>query len=370
MPAASLTDDRSPGSGTEIAPSVPANRRPVADVHTHVFCWGENPADGYLSPKTRQSWLTRLLLRLTRLTHERGETISEKMRNRLLRHVLSSRLDYAVVLSQDAVYRPDGSRDEGATHVYVSNDYVLQLARDCPRIIPGCSVNPLRRDAIAELERCRSAGARLVKIHTAIQGVDPARPEFEPFYRRAREIGIVLMFHTGYEHSCAVVSQEFTDPRRLARPLDQGVPVIAAHCGTCAFWDRENYYPHFVEMMHRHENLYGDTSVMASLIRWNSLKRLSVESPDLRSRILHGSDYPFPPSRLPFLARIGAFPPERHNPLDLDLRIKRSFDFGPQYDCGLLSLLGLTGAGPALASADVQASAETGIPLEFDAGGR
>ncbi|MSR56397.1 MAG: hypothetical protein EXS05_01830 [Planctomycetaceae bacterium] len=342
MPAALPTFAISPASESELSPWVPANRPPVADVHTHIFCWGENPAEGYLSHKTRRAWLTRLVMWLTRLPHERGETISEKMRNRLLRHVVSSQLDYAVVLAQDAVYRSDGSRDDGGTHFYVSNDYVLQLARDCPRILPGCSINPWRRDAIAELERCRSAGARLVKIHTAIQGVDPALPAFEPFYRRARELGVVLMFHTGYEHSCTVVSQQFTDPRRLARPLDQGVPVIAAHCGTCAFWDPDNYYPHFVEMMHRYDNLYGDTSVMASLIRWHSLRRLSGETPALRSRILHGSDYPFPPARLPYLARIGAFPPERHNPLDLDLRIKRSFEFGPQYDCGLLSLLGLS----------------------------
>jgi len=33
------------------------------------------------------------------------------------------------------------------------------------------------------------------------------------------------MFHTGYEHSCTVVSQTFTDPRKLARPLDHGGPV-------------------------------------------------------------------------------------------------------------------------------------------------
>ena len=73
----------------------------------------------------------------------------------------------------------------------------------------------------------------------------------------AAEIGMVLMFHTGYEHASPVISQTMTDPRLLARPLDHGLPVIAAHCGTCAFFDREDYYPNFVEMMGRHTNLYG-----------------------------------------------------------------------------------------------------------------
>jgi predicted TIM-barrel fold metal-dependent hydrolase len=313
---------------------------PAVDAHTHIFCWGENPTEGYLSERTRRAWLTRLVMWLIGLQHEAGESISEKMRSRLLRQAHASRLDYLVVLAQDAVYRPDGTRDDAATHFYVSNDYVFNLARDCPKIIPGCSINPLRADALHELERCRAAGSRLVKIHTAIQGVDPSRAELEPFYRLANDLGVVLMFHTGYEHSCTVVSQKFTDPRNLARPLDQGGPVIAAHCGTCAFWDPENYYPRFVEMMHRYDNLYGDTAVMASLIRWMSLARLSSENESLRARLIHGSDYPFPPARLPYVFRTGPFPTERRNPLDLDFRIKTSFDFGPGYGGRLLKLLG------------------------------
>jgi predicted TIM-barrel fold metal-dependent hydrolase len=278
---------------------------------------------------------------LTGLQRESGDTISEKMRSRLLRHAGASALDYVLVLAQDAVYRPDGTRDDAATHFYVSNDYVFGLARDCPKILPGCSINPLRADALRELERCREEGSRLCKVHTAIQGVDPSRLELDSFYKLAKNLGIVLMFHTGYEHSCTVVSQTFTDPRKLARPLDHGGPVVAAHCGTCAFWDPENYYPGFVEMMHRYDNLYGDTAVMASVIRWNSLARLSRESDSLRSRIVHGSDYPFPPGRLPYLLRTGLFPAERHNPLDLDLRIKTSFDLGPGYAGQLLELMGV-----------------------------
>lgn len=316
-------------------------RQPTVDAHAHIFCWGENPEDGYLSQRTRRAWLTRLVMWLTGLAREEGETISEKMRSRLLRHVAASRLDYVVILAQDAVYRGDGSRDDAATHFHVSNDYVLRLSRENPRVLPGCSINPIRRDALRELERCREAGGRLIKIHTAIQGVDPADARFDAFYGLARELGVVLMFHTGYEHSCTVVSQKFTDPRRLARPLDHGGPVIAAHCGTCGFFDPEDYFPPFVEMMHRYDNLYGDTAVMASLIRWRSLARLEAQEESLRRRIIHGSDYPFPPARLPYLLRTGPFPAERRNPLDLDLRIKRSFDFGPRYDSQVLEILGL-----------------------------
>ncbi|MFQ5732229.1 MAG: amidohydrolase family protein [Planctomycetaceae bacterium] len=321
----------------------PATRAaPRVDCHTHIFCWGENPEEGFLSEKTRRAWLTRLVLFLTGIRRESGATLSEKIRSRLQRQLQASQLDSAVVLAQDAVYREDGVRDDANTHFYVSNDYVLRLAGESEKIIPGCSINPLRPDALQELERCYSAGARLIKVHTAIQGVDPSRAEFEPFYRLAEQLGVTLMFHTGYEHSCTVISQEFSDPRRLRRALDYGVTVIAAHCGTCAFYDREDYYPGFIEMMNRYDNLYGDTAVLAGTVRWNALKRLSGEPESVRRRILHGSDYPLPPGRLPYLTRTGLFPAERRNPLDLDWRIKSSFAYGPRYGDRILDLLGIS----------------------------
>ena len=316
------------------------------DVHTHIFCWGENPEEGYLSENTRKMWKTRLVLRISGILSEPGETISEKMRNRLIRHIQTSSLDYAVVLAQDAVYHEDGSRNDPDTHFYVSNDHVFDLARECPQILPGCSINPIRSDALKELERCREAGARLVKLHTAIQGVDPSRPEFDPFYKLANELGVVLMFHTGWEHSCKVVSQQFTDPKKLERPLDHGGPVIAAHCGSCAWYDAEQYYPRFVEMMNRYDNLFGDTAIMASMNRWFSLLRMSREEDWLKRRILHGSDYPFPTARLPFLLRTGLFPRERKNPFDLDLLVKSSFKFGPGYAGQVLKLLGVEPSPP------------------------
>ncbi|NQU23558.1 MAG: amidohydrolase family protein [Candidatus Nealsonbacteria bacterium] len=325
---------------TPLDDTTAASKPPLVDAHAHVFCWGERPRDGFLSQRTRRSWLTKLMLWMTGVHKEQGATISEKMRSRLLRHVDQSTLDYVVVLAQDAVYRDDGSRDDPATHFYVSNDYVLDLAKRSSKVLPGCSINPIRRDALAELERVCEAGSRLVKIHTAIQGVDPALARFDAFYRRAAELGVVLMFHTGYEHSCTVQSQDFADPARLERPLGHGGTIIAAHCGTCALYDRGDQYPSFVEMMHRHDNLYGDTAIMAGLIRLRSLRRLSREGSDVTGRILHGSDYPFPPARLPFVFRTGLFPPQRRNTFDMDLRIKQSFQFSPGYACKLLELLG------------------------------
>lgn len=317
---------------------------PVVDIHTHVFCWGERPEEGFLSDAITRSWLVRFILRAIGLRREPGEDLSEKIRNMLFRHLNGSTVDHAVVLAQDAIYRVDGSRDDAATPFYVSNDYVLRLADEHPKILPGVSINPWRADADAELERCYAAGARLVKIHTSIQGVDPAEPRFEPFYRRAADLGVILMFHTGYEHSSPVVSQQYSDPTRLERALDCGGVIIAAHCGTCAFYDPEDFYPRFIEMMRKHSNLYGDTAILATYGRWKCLGRLERADPSILDRVLHGSDYPLPPSRLPFVRRIGPLPAARRNPLQMDLEIKRTFDLGEKYIGAAADLLAAAGA--------------------------
>src|SRR5260221_12855111 len=93
----------------------------AVDAHTHIFCWGENPSEGYLSERTRRAWLTRLVMWLTGLRHEAGESISEKMRSRLLRQAHASRLHFLVGPAQDANYPRDGSRDDSATHFFVPN---------------------------------------------------------------------------------------------------------------------------------------------------------------------------------------------------------------------------------------------------------
>ena len=94
-------------------------------------------------------------------------------------------------------------------------------------------------------------------------------------------------------------------------------------------------------MMVRYPNLYGDTAILANLTRWRALSRLSREPEGLRVRIVHGSDYPFPPAILPYVRRVGWRPAERKNPLDLDLQIKKAFELGPGYASQILKLMGL-----------------------------
>ena len=89
-----------------------------------------------------------------------------------------------------------------------------------------------------------------------------------------------------------VVSKKLEDPRTLTLPLECGVTVIAAHCGTKSGWSDVDYFPVFVEMTKRFPRLYGDTSALLTLNRCGHLR--DCLQPEIVERIVHGSDVPVP----------------------------------------------------------------------------
>src|SRR5690606_2661930 len=103
---------------------------------------------------------------LSRLLGLRGisrDELDAAYRSRLVEWVHGSDLDAACLLGLDAIYDNQGKMDQARTHVYVSNDYVLDVAAESDELLPICSVNPMRRDAIDELERVVEAGSVAIK---------------------------------------------------------------------------------------------------------------------------------------------------------------------------------------------------------------
>jgi predicted TIM-barrel fold metal-dependent hydrolase len=177
----------------------------------------------------------------------------------------------------------------GGAH-FVPNDYVLKLAREHAEFLPGVSVHPARSDAREELERCLSAGAVLMKCLPNCQNIDCADRRFTRFWERMAEAKLPLLAHTGGEHTLPVVRPEFADPRTLMRPLEIGVPVIAAHCaGRSGLTDPE-YFPALVQLMRKFPDCYADISALNIPLRSRLLRRCL--EPDVAQRLVHGSDYP------------------------------------------------------------------------------
>ncbi len=206
----------------------------------------------------------------------------------LLHWIRDSSLSAAVILACDDVHDDQGKPRPDLSTLFVPNNYVLKIAADHPELLAGVSIHPARPDALDELERCVESGAVLLKILPSVQIIDPAQERFRRFWQRAAELGLPVLAHTGGEFSLTTYRRDLENPACLTSPLEAGMNVIAAHCGSPAMpWDRD-YWAEFARLRERYSNFYGDLSALSQPIHLNTLARLR----DDPRRVFYGSDYP------------------------------------------------------------------------------
>lgn len=245
----------------------------------------------------------------------------------------ATEIDAAVVLAFDAVYRKDGTLDDARTHLHVTNEYAATLAKRHRKILFGASVHPYRRDAVEELERCVAAGAVLLKWLPITQDIDPSDPRCFPLYEALAHHGIPLLAHTGGEKTLPNLDLSVADPALLLPALDRGVTVIAAHCGTRSAPGETCFVDTFVRMAKEHERFYGDTSALNLPTRAYAYPKV-LDDPVVRSKLVHGSDWPIPPIPMPRHHgwRGAATLLRDRNALRRDVRIKRALGLTePEY---------------------------------------
>lgn len=279
----------------------------IIDVHTHICALGRG---GMTSDKLINSAAFRFMRWRLGIQGERS-TWPQQLESAMLRVIDESGLDKAVILAFDAVYREDGTRDDGNTHLFVENEYVAELAAKHPKVLFGASVHPYRHDAVAELERCVKLGAVLVKWLPLTQMMDPANPRCFPFYEAMAHHGIPLLCHTGGEQTLTAPDKSVRDPAKLLPAIERGVTVIAAHCGTRSMWGEPTFVDTFCRMAKEHERFYGDTAAITLPTRSHCLKPV-LSDPQVRAKLVHGSDWP-----------VMSFPPLTHLGLGHTLRMFR-----------------------------------------------
>ena len=212
---------------------------------------------------------------------------------RLVELVRQSSLDAVVLLAQDIPYGESGKGMPEKGGFFVPNTFLLKVTAKYPDLfLPAVSVHPGRPDAMEELERCLAAGARVLKLLPNCQNVDLASRRYRNFWERMAEGRMILLSHTGGELALPVLCPEFADPRLLRFPLEAGVTVIAAHCAGRSGLRDPDYTDILIAMFDQYPRLYGDNSALCSPVRCGTLPKLMAEP--VRSRIIHGSDYPIP----------------------------------------------------------------------------
>jgi predicted TIM-barrel fold metal-dependent hydrolase len=301
------------------------------DIHLHLFGKGDGGSGCRFSKATLEGLLFKFLSGKLRI-YKRAKTFDEGYVLALAEYLEKSGLSKGVILAQDAVYDRNGKPDWEKTHFYVPNDYLFKVvARFAPVMIPCVSINPQRADAIFELERCATKGAKVLKIHPPIQGVDLSQKRYVPFFRRCAELKVVVMVHTGHEHSAPIIDAALANPQKLVLALEEGCTVVACHCGTGWPTDSVDMLPDFLAMIRQYKNLWGDSSVLGSAGRVRDMSRLLADG-KAKDRLLHGSDFPFPATPLAFVGTLGVLKALRlraiKNPIRQDLALKEALGVG------------------------------------------
>src|SRR3954471_3860343 len=144
----------------------------VIDCHVHVSAL--TPEHGSMSPRLLNSIPFRYMQWVFGISGH--DNRAERQLEATLARTIDEcqMLDAAVILAFDGVHDNEGRFDDANTHLYVKNDYVIELCKRHLRMLFGASIHPYRKDAVNELERCVKAGAVLLKWLPIVQGFDPS----------------------------------------------------------------------------------------------------------------------------------------------------------------------------------------------------
>lgn len=277
--------------------------KPTLDLHVHLFGTGDTASGCKLDDKIVNS-VQFQALSVALGIRKKARTFDEGYVAVLVEHAKTSGMHKVAIHAQDVVYDTRGETDWQNTSWFVPNDYVLDVAkRYRDRLIPCPSINPLRKDAMDELARIREKGARLFTIHPSTQGVDLADRRHLKFYQRCSALKMVVLVHTGHEHSIPVLDKNLAHPSRLEFMLDQGLTVVACRSGTGWPSDAPDHLPAFLNLLKRYPRLWGDTASLGAAGRVKDFFRL-LDTPMVSERLLHGSDFPYANSPSAFSSRI------------------------------------------------------------------
>ena len=275
----------------------------IIDTHVHLIGHREEN-HCYVHPRMFGGITYRFLVHVLGLGGTGLDDLDKAYLDKLIAWVEQSDLDAAGLLAMDGVYDHRGELDRNCTNVLVGNDYCFEACRLSKKLLPICSINPQRKDALEELDRVAEMEAVAIKTIPNSQAFDPIESRYKTFWKRMADHGLPLLSHTSFEHTIPVYDQTLGRPEKLRPALECGVTVIAAHCSTAGIVHLHEDLGPWLSMLEDHPNLYGDISALASVARFPYIRKI-LSHERARDRILLGSDFPVPVSPLLFLPRLG-----------------------------------------------------------------
>jgi hypothetical protein len=183
-------------------------------------------------------------------------------------------VDGAVVLAENSP----------TTTGVVTNEFVADFCSGRKFFIPFCSVHPASEGKVEELVHCvEDLNIKGVKMYPSYQHFYPNDPSMYPFYGKAQELGVPIMFHTG-SSVFKGARLKYSEPKYLDDiAVDfPDLRIVMAHSGRGAWYD-EAFLLAII-----HPNIFMEVSGLPP-------KNLLKYFPELRKvtgKVIFGSDWP------------------------------------------------------------------------------
>ncbi len=195
-------------------------------------------------------------------------------------------VDRAICFNIAGDPRPGAVGDWRTPARQVNDDTAAFVREQGPKFIGYMTLHPYEPDALEELERaCTDLGLRGIKLGPNYQHFDPLCDEAMRLYRRAEELGLPMLFHTGTSPE-QFAELDWAHPRHLDR-IAIAFPklrIVLAHMSHP--WQRD-----CIAVIRKHPNLYADISALFYRPwSWYDCMRLATEWSVL-PKLLFGSDF-------------------------------------------------------------------------------
>lgn len=242
----------------------------VIDIHFHVGLLGDRwPRFGGFSEFFQDQLAFKVFLAYARL---KAPVDDHALREATERIIDGSNIDHVVCLALDAVYDGSHNRREDLSHMWVDNQYVVELRRALgEKVLFGASVHPYDLAFVDRVKACVDDGAVLLKWLPSAQRIDLAEPQALAAMKRLARLGaggrpLPLLLHVGGEYAippaderlktfdfhswsrCDDVVNRLRGRRRWETPrvaevagnieeaAREGAVIIFAHCGLPYFF--------------------------------------------------------------------------------------------------------------------------------------
>ncbi len=175
-----------------------------------------------------------------------------------------------------------------AAGIVVPNDAIAAFVREVGgRTVGFMSVDPVRHDAVDEIERCHAdLGLQGIKLGPVYQGTSPLHPQALRVFKTAERLGLPVMIHQGAIFASAGRLADsvalLLDDVAIAFP---DLRIIVAHMGHP--WVYET-----VVVMRRHANVFADTSAIPGRPTVLATALAAAKEYGVLHKVLFGSDSP------------------------------------------------------------------------------